>query len=751
MATKTDNLRIRYDVDGDGKVKASLGGVSRDLDKVADRASAAGKVIGQALGTALLVGATSAAVALKAAIDRADELSKAAQKIGIATDALSRLAYAAKLSDVELGELQGGLTRLVKAQAEAAAGSEQQASLFKALGIEFKNTDGTLRNVELVMRDLANVFAQLPDGADKTALAVELLGRSGADLIPLLNGGSIALDEMAARASALGVVIDTETGRAAEEFNDRLTDLGMGVQGLATTVAAELLPDLLALTQEFTDLIREGGGVKQVAGEIADGLRVAADVALTAADGVAGLTARAEKLYNILQALSRLNVYQTFADIALGVDRQAAFAQDISEASAAGAREQAAIERMAARWRPGAAPSVMQTLGAPQAWRQPGVQDGSFRIAEDSPRPQLSDAQRNLQEWRAQAAEAKEAAEAEAAARREAAEATREQKRAQAELERAQEMSNRATQEFKELARDLAAEVDGPLAQATLNYERQQAHLTELHADGKLSLEALNEALADAAILYEREADAIKATLTPQQQYLDDLRFEIELLKLGNAEREEAIALRQANADASSQEGKDIVDAVRERRDLEARTSFADDIRGDLADAISDALQSGDVKGAIEAFGDSLRKAVNDRLAESITDWLLGPSGTPAGGAGGGIVDWISGLFGGGSAKGNVFSAGNAVPFAAGGVIGGPTMFPMAGGRFGLMGEAGPEAIMPLARDSSGRLGVRGGDGGSSVTVHQTINVQGHVDRRTASQMAQATYEKQRVALARNR
>ena len=68
------------------------------------------------------------------------------------------------------------------------------------------------------------------------------------------------------------------------------------------------------------------------------------------------------------------------------------------------------------------------------------------------------------------------------------------------------------------------------------------------------------------------------------------------------------------------------------------------------------------------------------------------------------------------NAKGNVFSGGRVVPFASGGIINSPTLFAMNGGT-GLMGEAGPEAIMPLARGADGSLGVRGG-GGMNVTVN---------------------------------
>jgi hypothetical protein len=86
------------------------------------------------------------------------------------------------------------------------------------------------------------------------------------------------------------------------------------------------------------------------------------------------------------------------------------------------------------------------------------------------------------------------------------------------------------------------------------------------------------------------------------------------------------------------------------------------------------------------------------------------------------IANWFGGLFSGifGSAKGNVFEQGDLVPFARGGVVDRPTIFPFARG-IGLMGEAGPEAIMPLARDSQGRLGVRAS--GASPVINQTINV----------------------------
>jgi phage-related minor tail protein len=102
-------------------------------------------------------------------------------------------------------------------------------------------------------------------------------------------------------------------------------------------------------------------------------------------------------------------------------------------------------------------------------------------------------------------------------------------------------------------------------------------------------------------------------------------------------------------------------------------------------------------------------------VAKSIIDTVYGIAIRPVTGALGGLLaQGISGALGSlmPFERGGAFSQGRVVPFAAGGVVSSPVQFPMRGGR-GLMGEAGPEAIMPLARGADGRLGVQSAGAGA--------------------------------------
>jgi len=201
-----------------------------------------------AVATAAAAAGAAMGVAVKGAIDNADALSKSAQKIGVTTEALSRLKYAADFSDISLEQLTGGLGRLSKTMLDVSTGSKgPAATAFKALGIAVTDAAGNLRNSDAVFADIADRFARMEDGSTKTALAISLFGKAGAELIPLLNSGASGLAAMAAESDRLGVTLSSEAGYAAEQFNDTMTRIGKIIEGVVNKVMVAALPALQSL------------------------------------------------------------------------------------------------------------------------------------------------------------------------------------------------------------------------------------------------------------------------------------------------------------------------------------------------------------------------------------------------------------------------------------------------------------------------------------------------------------------------
>jgi hypothetical protein len=130
---------------------------------------------------------------------------------------------------------------------------------FEDLGIAVRDVNGEIRPTVDVMADLSNVMAEMPDGAEKTALAMDLMGRSGTQMIPMLNQGGDALRAMMEEADRLGLTISQETAEAAERFNDNLTRLGGQMQGIVRIVTAEMAPVLEKISDVVVEVARKFG------------------------------------------------------------------------------------------------------------------------------------------------------------------------------------------------------------------------------------------------------------------------------------------------------------------------------------------------------------------------------------------------------------------------------------------------------------------------------------------------------------
>ncbi|MFU8883101.1 MAG: hypothetical protein ACNA7Q_12100, partial [Rhodobacterales bacterium] len=229
--------KVNIIIDAVDRASPQIGQVDKRIAALA----ASVKVMGVAMAGAAVAGL---AAATAQAIQTADGYAKLAQQTGLSVEALSTLDHAAKLSGTNIESLTPSTTRMARSMAEAQKGTGAAANAFRRLRIDVADSDGSLRDNEEVLKDIADRFAAMEDGAQKTALAMDIFGRSGAELIPLLNNGAAGIEKMQLEARRLGLEIDTKTAKAAEKFNDDLERLKSASNGLARSIMTAVIPAL---------------------------------------------------------------------------------------------------------------------------------------------------------------------------------------------------------------------------------------------------------------------------------------------------------------------------------------------------------------------------------------------------------------------------------------------------------------------------------------------------------------------------
>jgi hypothetical protein len=219
------------------------------------------KRVGGGILTGLIGGLSVSAFAglIKGAANYADEMGKAAQRTGTTTEFISALAHGAKLADVEFDELTKSIGGFNKNIAEAAKGSNSAKEPFEALGINIRNANGSLKTNEQLLGEVADRFQKMPDGIQKSALAQDLFTKSGAKLIPLLNGGSEGIKQFTAEAQRMGLIVTGEAAAAAEKFNDDLTRLQASAKGVGLAVGGAMVPAFGELTKAILEFINSPG------------------------------------------------------------------------------------------------------------------------------------------------------------------------------------------------------------------------------------------------------------------------------------------------------------------------------------------------------------------------------------------------------------------------------------------------------------------------------------------------------------
>lgn len=275
MADQQVVLRITGDSTGAVANLKKVEGSVKDFADNTGSLAAQVKMHWLGLGAALVSVAGAWTIASRV-LESMDSLSKMSQKLGVAVESLQAYRHAASLADVSNEELQTGLSRLVKTASDAASGLQGANQGFASLGISVTDATGKLKGTDTLFEEVADRLSKMEDGSEKTAIAMDLFGRSGANLIPLLNEGRDGLREMREEVEKLGISISEDAAKNAEAFNDNMTRLQRLAGGFATQVMSELLPAMAGYSDSLVEAAKNS-----------DGLKTAAEYTATAIKGIA--------------------------------------------------------------------------------------------------------------------------------------------------------------------------------------------------------------------------------------------------------------------------------------------------------------------------------------------------------------------------------------------------------------------------------------------------------------------------------
>lgn len=619
---------------------------------------------------------------------------------------------------------------------------------------------------------------------------MEAIANDSTALVPLLRNGGKAFDELGASAEAAGVIMDEGTIAAAKQFGIEVQGLEQYLTSAKTMLAAEFLPVLAQFTKDINSSAKQAGGLKGVVGDLGEKLVESTAFVVNAGDGVVrvfdivantlvGLFATAVGHTDNLaaQANSALGTltfgetskqfkqnaadFANSAQVQFGVAAQAAgkikedletpLAGDKFKSYVANAKAAAAeLAKTNLSVTPGTGSGVdPAAIAAAAAAAKKAASDAAAaaKKIQDSFKDSETDLQRQI-----------ELINTSVDARRNATEVAK----VQFEIESGKLVGINSEQQKRLLG--LAAELDAKkkLKQANEDEAKAAAYAATLDAANRTAKSGFDQEIAGIG-LGEKARDRLKQDLAIREDYnqqMADLQKQFNTgdlspenfkkqtgqLKAALAERlsiqqDYYSGLDKAQADWTNGATAALADYLDSAQDVAGQTKglFTSVFSG-LEDQVSNFVLTG--KASFADFTKSVLADIAKIAARQAASGLLSAGVSAIGGlfsggatAGSSQSDYTGAAFSNWTktqAKGGAWLDGIQM-FAKGGaftngLVSSPTAFGMAGGNLGLMGEAGPEAILPLSRTSDGSLGVKaiGGGGSASSTqvlIQQTIAV----------------------------
>lgn len=259
------------------RAKDSFSDIHKKADSVVNNSAkiVAGASVAMA---ASIVGVTASLVAMSATTATAgDDLQKMSARLSISAETLSEMKHAAELSGASIGDIELGIKKMSKTALDADRGLVSATRSFDDLGVSVTDSNGVLKSSEQLFLDVTEGLNNVENETKRAALAQELLGRSGLNLLPLIKSGSEGLKEMRQEAQDLGITFSDFEANQSAAFVDASLRIKSSAIGIKNTLSKDLIPFFTlamdSMADSFMDLKRSGD-LDIWAAEVANGVIV---------------------------------------------------------------------------------------------------------------------------------------------------------------------------------------------------------------------------------------------------------------------------------------------------------------------------------------------------------------------------------------------------------------------------------------------------------------------------------------------
>lgn len=257
MALSVGDFFVRIGADlGDFKTK--MREFSDELKVAEDNIDQLSKRLAQgavAMGTAVTA---FVALSAKGFARTGSELNMLSKRTGVSVEFLSRLSYVAAQSNTSLSSFEVGMRRLQGTLTDAQGGMESYQKAFATLGLDYEQL--AILSPEEQFRRVLYALGGVTDATVRASLAVDLLGRSGTDMLPIVSDGAAAFEAAMQAADDLGVTMDESAVAAAQELSNAMTDVHAAVGGLTRAIAEGIAPLLTELADDIAGVVSAFSG-----------------------------------------------------------------------------------------------------------------------------------------------------------------------------------------------------------------------------------------------------------------------------------------------------------------------------------------------------------------------------------------------------------------------------------------------------------------------------------------------------------